>query len=148
MAKRKLVDVIVDRATWINGEVMEVTRCDSALTVGPESLPRHYAGREPRKLDHKPKGFQCCLGFACSVAGITKTEQTDSAFPSSLKVETYDKWLETFGDSEYNFTPIADINDHEALSRPEREKQVTEQGKHYGINFIFRGKYPAFLKKR
>jgi len=98
--------------------------------------PRSYL---VRTSDNK----MCCLGFLGCQVGLSSEEMANHRSPADLPTAAWpDGFVEPYsaGESQYvnlGCRPLMEINDNRILSEEERESQLTQEFKKFGIEVEF-----------
>ena len=123
--------LIIDRAKWRTGG-------DSRIQTGEGST----------KLLNND-GFMCCLGFRCHQMGIPKKDLLGKGCPEQLANNwTIPDLIDSVVGYDTDFTTTAiEINDSDAITQEEREKEITEHFATIGVTVEFKGKYPKKQNK-
>lgn len=125
-----LIDVLIDRATWIRGQGSTV----SALLT--------------------PEGLKCCLGFAANACGFKDADLKGMLTPADLSynLDDHPNWMLLLEDSGSHddgegirvpdskaCNELMDTNDTLDLSEAEREERLALQMPKVGFRPIFVG---------
>jgi hypothetical protein len=125
MAK-KLKEVIVDRATWLTGELLNIAQ-------GMES-----------SLRDKKSGFMCCLGFVATQEGCPISAITGRFYPTEVMGIKNRERLAAFTSENYEDALRLARDNDAMITRREREKLVRDGLAKFGYKVKFAGKYPDY----
>jgi hypothetical protein len=150
-----LLDVLVDRSRWRNGDTFEATSSSLRSTVYDIFL-----------VARGIKWVSCCMGFGAEACGVDLGEQDTltgrKSYIHNLSMEDHLKLPQAWLDAEVERAPgrrsrrlelkqglgniirdIYRVNDAHDMDATEREFVLGHLGVLVGINFIFHGDAPA-----